>query len=645
MINLSSITIHFGAKTLFENVNISFKSNDKVGLIGRNGSGKSTLLKIIAGKVLPNQGQVITPKDYKIGYLPQEMNISYNKSIKDEVYQSLNELYELQKKLEELSDIISQRNDFNSEDYFKIISEFTELSNKFNILGGNSIRAEVEKVLTGLGFKNDELDKPLNEFSGGWQMRVEIAKILLNKPHCILLDEPTNHLDIESISWLENYLKNYNGLIIIISHDTNFLDNITNRTIEISKSKIFDFNLPYSKFIEHMHQIREQQKRALENQQRLIAQTQKFIDRFRYKATLASRVQSKEKMLEKMVPIEIDEVDNSTIKFKFPPAPRSAKIVLEANNLYKAFDNNIVLDNINFVIERGEKIAFVGKNGEGKTTLSRIFAKDIQDFKGELKYGSNVLIGYFAQHQAEKLDPNNTVFETLDKVATGDIRTQLRNLLGAFLFSGDDIFKKVKVLSGGEKSRLALAQLLLKETNLLILDEPTNHLDIPAKNVLKQALLDYQGSLIIVSHDRNFLKGLTQKTVYFKNHKLEIYLGDIFDFIHKQQIETLNELEKNESNKLSDEKEKSQIQLEREERKRILREENRIRKQIDKIEKEIVDIENNINDLELFFSSSEYYNNQEKYKEKSKQFQELKNSLAIKYQQWEDLIAKIENIQ
>ncbi len=642
MINLFSITLNFGAKTIFNNLNLNFKSNDKVGLIGRNGAGKSTLLKIIVGHISPTNGKIIMPKDYKIGYLPQEMKITYKKSIKTEVYESLTEIYNLSIKLNKLTNELNQRKDYDSNEYMDKIQEISELNTQLKILGGNSIDAEIEKVLTGLGFKTNELERPLNEFSGGWQMRVEIAKILLNKPHCILLDEPTNHLDIESISWLEEYLKNYKGLVIIVSHDISFLDNITSRTIEIIKGKVIDFDLPYSKFIEQSEQIRKQQKNAYENQQRQIAQTQKFIERFRYKATLASRVQSKEKMLEKMEKIEIVEVDNSSIKFKFPPAPRSSKVVIETINLTKYFGNNLVLENINFAIERGEKIAFVGKNGEGKTTLSKIFAKDIQDFDGELKFGNNVSIGYYAQHQAEQLDPNLTVFETIDKVATGEIRTQIRNLLGAFLFNGNDVFKKVKVLSGGEKSRLALAQLLLKQTNLLILDEPTNHLDITAKQVLKHALMEYQGAVIVVSHDRNFLKDLTTKTVYFKDHKIKEYYGDIFEFIEKQKIESLKELEKNIKPLSQFEKNKSVLQLEREEKKKILKEKNKLQKLIDQTENDIQKLENKINEIEQLFTSPDYYNKPELHKEKNKEYNELKEMLTKKYEQWEELNSEID---
>jgi ATP-binding cassette, subfamily F, member 3 len=646
MINISNLSIHFGGHYLFDNVSLTIRPDDRIGLIGRNGTGKSTLLKIICGKQQPDEGNVSIPKDYSMGYLPQEVATHSDKSVYEETESSLTEIKELEKLLSELSKEISGRTDYESKEYLKLIDKLTETNERFEILGGSRVEAEIEKVLIGLGFCREEFKRPLSEFSGGWQMRVELAKILLRKPDCILLDEPSNHLDIESIQWLEEFLKDYKGSVILVSHDRNFLDAVTKRTIEISMGKIYDFDLPYSKFIIHREEIKRQQKNAYENQQRQIAQTERFIERFRYKATLASRVQSKVKQLEKIERIEIEDEDSSKIKFRFPSAPRCGKVAIETINLSKKYGDKLVLDNINFSIERGEKIAFVGKNGEGKTTLSRILANDISDYSGEIKHGTNLMLGYYAQHQAEMLDADARVFDIIERAARGEMRTQVRTLLGAFLFSGDSVYKKVKVLSGGEKSRLAVARLLLQESNLLILDEPTNHLDMLAKDVLKNALLNYDGALILVSHDRNFLHGLTERTVYFSKKNISEYTGDIYEFIQRHKIESLKELEISckENNFRNTKAGKSLTQLDREEKKGMQREKNRIMKQIEQKESEIEKLEKLIQEQEKLFTEPDFMNNIETSKAKQKKYETLRKELNINMDEWTKLNNELEGL-
>jgi len=649
VIQISNISIYFAGKYLFDSVTFTIRPDDKIGLIGRNGSGKSTLLKIINGLQNPEEGTISFPNHFKIGYLPQEGRSISIKSVYEETYDSLTDIRELENKIHNLEIEINKRKDFESKEYLKLIQELSEVNEKMEIFGGNNIHAQIEKILTGLGFNRNEFQRPLNEFSGGWQMRVELAKILLQKPDCILLDEPTNHLDIESIQWLEDFLKKYKGIIVLVSHDRNFLDAVTNRTIEISLGKIYDFNLPYTKFLEHREEIKKHQINAYENQQRQIAQTERFIERFRYKATLSSRVQSRIKLLEKMDKIEVENEDVSSIKFRFPQAPRSGRLVAEVADLSKSYGDKLILDRINFAIEMGEKVAFVGKNGEGKTTLSRIIANDISDFDGNLRIGTNVLIGYYAQHQAELLDQNSTVLEIIDRAATGEMRSQIRKLLGAFLFSGNDVFKKVKVLSGGEKSRLAIARLLLKESNFLILDEPTNHLDMAAKDVLKNALMNYNGSLIVVSHDRNFLHELTNRTIYFTNKGIIEYTGDIYDFIEKHKLESLNELnsltlKKTINLQESASSQESQNKILREQKKLLLKESNKLKKKIALIENEIEEIEHNIKALEIFFSDPFNFNNVELMREKQFEYKNYKLLLNEKMNEWTEIQNSMESL-
>ncbi|HAX17172.1 MAG TPA: glycosyl transferase family 2, partial [Actinobacteria bacterium] len=542
MISLNNICLSFADRILFNKISFLIRQKDRIGLVGNNGAGKTTLLKIITGEQSADSGNIEKPADITIGYLPQQMKHIDSRTLFNEVKTAFKNILETEKTISRLNKEIERRNDFHSEEYLKILNRIADLNTRLDNLGAGKMEEKIEKTLSGLGFTAKDFIRQTSEFSGGWRMRIELAKILLKHPDLILLDEPTNHLDIESIQWLEDFLSVYSGAVVIISHDRTFLDNVTNRTIEISLGNIYDYKVPYSKFSVLRQERRSQQLAAYKNQQKEIEDTKEFIDRFRYKASKAVQVQSRIRQLEKLEIIQIDEEDTSSLRIRFPSAPRSGNIVIDAAGISKSYGENIVLENIDFTIRRTEKIAFVGKNGEGKTTLSRIIVGDI-DFKGNLKIGHNVRIGYFAQNQDELMDENLTVFETINRVATGEIRTKLRSLLGAFLFKNDDIDKKVKVLSGGERSRLALIKLLLEPYNLLVLDEPTNHLDMRSKDILKQALQNYNGTLIIVSHDRQFLDGLAEKIYEFHNHKITSYSGGIFDFLRKKKIDSLSELE------------------------------------------------------------------------------------------------------
>ncbi|MFA6569763.1 MAG: ABC-F family ATP-binding cassette domain-containing protein [Bacteroidota bacterium] len=641
MIQASNISIHFANRYLFDGISFTVNLKDRIGLIGRNGTGKSTLLKILNGIIKPEEGLITTPKDFRLGYLPQETVTNSEKSIFDETLSALTEMNSIEAEMQEINKQISISSDYDSPSYLRLIQKHTELNERFNHIGGNTVEGEIETILVGLGFKREDFHKPLNEFSGGWQMRVELAKILISKPNCILLDEPTNHLDIESIQWLEEFLKNYDGSIIIVSHDRTFLDAVTIRTMELSHGKMYDFNHPYSKFISLRGEIRQQQIASYKEQQKQIAETERFIERFRYKATLASRVQSRIKQLEKVDRIELEDEDVTKINFRFPEAPRSGRVAAEAIELSKSYGDNLVLNKINFAIERGEKIAFVGRNGEGKSTLSKIIA-GLEDYEGTLKIGFNVQTGYYAQHQAELLEGKATVFETVDGAAYGEMRTKVRSLLGAFLFSGETVEKKVQVLSGGEKSRLALALLLLNPVNLLILDEPTNHLDMAAKDVLKNALINYTGALVIVSHDRDFLKGLTDKTFYFKDGTLREYTGDIYDFLEKTKIDALSELEYSDKNseKTAEQREEEnpkQSKLYREQKKNYQREENKFRKAINECELKIEELEKQIQQLENDFSNAELMSDVELTNTRKAKYEELRESLDKRIEEWTEL--------
>ncbi|HHT22725.1 MAG TPA: ABC-F family ATP-binding cassette domain-containing protein [Bacteroidales bacterium] len=541
MISIEQLTVEFGGSPLFDNIGFLINPKDKIALVGKNGAGKTTLLKLIAGKQNPTRGNIIIPSDLTIGYLPQHMIHNEGTTVKQEAEKAFEHITKIEKTIERYAKEMATRTDYDSPEYLELIEKHSRASEHYHIINPGNFQAEIEKTLLGLGFVRQDFDRPCSEFSGGWRMRIELAKILLQAPDILLLDEPTNHLDIESIQWLENFLINSGNAVVLVSHDRAFIDAVTNRTIEISLGRIYDYNTNYSKYVELRKERHEQQVRAYENQQKMIQDTEEFIERFRYKATKAVQVQSRIKQLEKLERLEVDMVDNSRINLKFPPSPRSGSIPVEIENLSKAYGNHLVLDNIGLIVNRGEKVAFVGKNGEGKSTLVKCILDEVS-YSGKLKLGHNVKIGYFAQNQAALLDENLTVFETIDSVAVGDIRTKIRDILGAFMFGGEASDKKVKVLSGGERSRLAMIRLLLEPVNLLILDEPTNHLDMPSKDVLKEAIKAFDGTAIIVSHDREFLDGLVTKVYEFSNKKVREHMGGIYDFLRKKKIENLNEL-------------------------------------------------------------------------------------------------------
>ncbi|WP_185216910.1 ABC-F family ATP-binding cassette domain-containing protein [Sphingobacterium mizutaii] len=543
MINVNNISVSFGGTTLFSDVTFSINENDKIALMGKNGAGKSTLLKIIAGVGKPTTGNVSGPKDAVIAYLPQHLLTKDNMTVFEETSKAFEEAYKMRDELEELNEQLNIRTDYETDDYMKLIERVSELSEKFYSIEETNYDAEVEKVLKGLGFERSDFNRQTSEFSGGWRMRIELAKILLKKPDLILLDEPTNHMDIESIEWLEDFLVNQAKAVIVISHDRAFVDNITNRTIEVTMGKIYDYKAKYSHYLELRKERRLHQLKAYEEQQRFIADNQEFIDRFKGTYSKTLQVQSRVKMLEKLEIIEIDEVDNSALRLKFPPSPRSGTYPVIVEDLTKTYGDHLVFQKANMVIERGQKVAFVGKNGEGKSTMIKAIMGEI-DFEGTLKVGHNAKIGYFAQNQAALLDEDLTVFETIDQIAVGDVRVKIKDLLGAFMFSGDDTTKKVKVLSGGEKTRLAMIKLLLEPVNVLILDEPTNHLDMKTKDIIKDALQDFDGTLILVSHDRDFLDGLATKVFEFGNKRVREHFEDIKGFLEYKKMNSLKEIEK-----------------------------------------------------------------------------------------------------
>lgn len=542
MISVKDLSVEFNCNPLFDNVSFVINKKDKIALVGKNGAGKTTMLKIIAGLQTPTHGVVAVPNDTVIGYLPQQMVLADSTTVREEVKKAFDHITKLQTDIDAVNEEISNRSDYESDGYAKLIERLSYLNEQLSMLGADNCEAEMEKTLVGLGFKRSDFDRSTSEFSGGWRMRIELAKLLLRHPDVLLLDEPTNHLDIESIQWLETFLKTKADAVLLVSHDRAFVDNITNRTIEISCGKIYDYSVNYSKFTELRKERIEQQMRAYLNQQKQIQDTEEFIERFRYKATKAVQVQSRIKQLSKIERIEVDEVDNSHISLKFPPAPRSGDYPVITDEVSKYYGDHMVFDNVSFTIKRGEKVAFVGKNGEGKSTLVKCIMGEIP-FGGTLKIGHNVKIGYFAQNQAQLLDGELTVFDTIDRVAVGDIRTKIRDLLGAFMFGGEASDKKVKVLSGGEKTRLAMIRLLLQPVNLLILDEPTNHLDMRTKDVLKAAIKEFDGTVIVVSHDREFLDGLVEKVYEFGGGRVKEHLGGIYDFLETKKIESLRQLE------------------------------------------------------------------------------------------------------
>ncbi len=543
MISVNNLTVSFGGWDLFRDVTFMINPRDRIGLVGKNGAGKSTLLKVLTGEQPASEGSVARTADCTLGYLAQTIKTSDGRTVLEETATAFAEINALEKQIGELTDQLSTRTDYQSDGYAALIQRMNDASDRYQILGGENREAEMEKTLLGLGFRRKDFNRQTSEFSGGWRMRIELAKLILRKPSVFLLDEPTNHLDIESIQWLENYLREYSGAVVLISHDRAFLDGVTNRTVEISLGKITDYKVPYSKYVELRRERRQQQVAAYENQRKMIEKTEDFIERFRYKATKSNQVQSRIKQLEKLDRLEIEEEDIAALNIKFPPAPRSGQVVVEAREAGKAFGEKRIFSGADLVIERGEKVALVGKNGEGKTTFARMVIGELEPTEGEVRIGHNVRIGYFAQNQDDLMDGNFTVFDTLDRVAVGDIRSRLRDILGAFLFRGEDIDKKVRVLSGGERSRLAMARLMLEPYNLLILDEPTNHMDMRSKDILKNALKEYDGTVIVVSHDREFLDGMVDKVYEFGGGRVKEHLGGIYDFLEKKRMESLSELD------------------------------------------------------------------------------------------------------
>lgn len=542
MISIEGLTVEFGGFTLLDKITYVINKKDRIALVGKNGAGKSTMLKIIAGLQQPSAGSVNMPKDITIGYLPQQMQLSDSRTVTEEAALAFSHIQEMQERLDQMNTELAERTDYESDSYQELIDRISQVSEQLALSGNGNYQAEIEKTLLGLGFLRSDFNRSTSEFSGGWRMRIELAKLLLQRPDVLLLDEPTNHLDIESIQWLEMFLSTRANAVVLVSHDRAFIDNVTNRTIENSLGHIYDYRVNYSKYVQLRAERLEQQQRAFENQQKQIQDTEAFIERFRYKATKSVQVQSRIKQLEKIERIEVDEVDNSRLRLRFPPAPRSGDYPVIAKNMGKSYGDHVVFAHADFTIKRGEKVAFVGKNGEGKSTLVKCIMGEIP-YDGELKIGHNVKIGYFAQNQAQLLDESVTVFDTIDRVAIGDIRTKIRDILGAFMFGGEASEKKVKVLSGGEKTRLAMIRLLLEPVNLLILDEPTNHLDMRTKDVLKQALKDFDGTLIVVSHDREFLDGLVSKVYEFGQQKVREHLGGIYDFLAAKKMASLKELE------------------------------------------------------------------------------------------------------
>ena len=641
MISVENLQVEFGGFTLFDDVSFVINKKDRIALVGKNGAGKSTLLKILAGLQSPTHGVVSIPKETTIGYLPQQMQLKDIRTVREEAELAFEQIHEMERKINHLNEQLAERTDYESEAYHKLIDQVTHLSELFQMAGGNNYHAELERTLLGLGFLREDFDRPTSEFSGGWRMRIELAKLLLRHPDVLLLDEPTNHLDIESIQWLENFIATRANAVVLVSHDRAFIDNTTSRTIEIELGHIYDYKVKYSEYVVLRKERREQQLRAFENQQKKLADTEAFIERFRYKATKSTQVQSRIKQLEKIERIEVDEVDTSMLNLKFPPAPHSGSYPVIAEEVSKSYGNHLIFEHVNLTIQRGEKVAFVGKNGEGKSTLVKCIMNEIP-YEGTLKLGHGVKIGYFAQNQAQLLDDNLTVFDTIDYVAQGDIRTKIRDILGAFMFGGEASEKKVKVLSGGERSRLAMIRLLLKPVNLLILDEPTNHLDMRSKDVLKNALKEFDGTVIVVSHDRDFLDGLVEKVYEFGNKRVTEHLGGIYDFLEKKKLQSLQELErgtkepKNPINEETPTQNKLSYEARKEQNKLI----KKLERTIAESEKKIEQIENAIKEIEQKLATPEGASDTSLYT----QYANLKKELSEVMDQWTEQTLELEEL-
>jgi ATP-binding cassette subfamily F protein 3 len=637
VISINNLTVSFGGFTLFDNVNFHINENDKIGLVGKNGAGKTTILKIVAGIIAPSGGAVQQPSEITIGYLPQEMEYSKKSTVIDETLKAFSHIKTIEDRIAKINKDICERTDFESDSYHDLIVKFNELNDKLNLYGTINPQALSERVLKGLGFSRSDLTRERAELSLGWNMRIELAKILLRKPDILLLDEPTNHLDIESIRWLELYLQGFRGALVLISHDRRFLDSVTNRTVEIMLGKINDYKVPYTKYTQLRRERLEQQKAAYDNQQKLIEKTEDFIERFRYKATKSNQVQSRIKQLDKLDRIEVEEEDKAKLYLKFPPSPRSGNVALKSVDVKMSFGQKCVFDKANIVIERGEKIALLGKNGEGKTTFMRLITGELTPVSGRIELGHNVSLGYYAQNQEDLLRKEETVFETLDNVATGDVRTKLRDILGSFLFRGEDIDKKVAVLSGGEKSRLAMAKLMLKPYNLLALDEPTNHMDIRSKDILKQALLKYDGTLVIVSHDRDFLDGLVNKIYEFKDGAVREHLGTFEEFLSRKNIESLDELELEKSAlKATPEarQQESVVPVDHNLKRDQERELKRKKAKIEKCEKRIEELESKIASAEIELAD---VTDAVKALSLVESYEKLKKELNSEMEEWEKL--------
>lgn len=641
MFSVENLKVEFGARPLFHDVSYVVGDKDRIALVGKNGAGKSTMLKIIAGLQQPTSGTVSIPKEMTIGYLPQVMKLADTRTVRQEAETAFEDIHKLKAEVERLNNQMVERTDYESEEYHALIDRFTRESERYQMMGGGNYQAELEQALLGLGFRREDFDRPTSEFSGGWRMRIELAKILLRHPDVLLLDEPTNHLDIESIQWLEEFLAKRCNAVILVSHDRAFINNVTTRTIEISCGVIYDYKVKYNEFVELRKERREQQLRAYENQQKEIADAREFIERFRYKPTKAVQVQSRIKMLEKIVPIEIDEVDNKTMRLKFPPAIRSGNYPVICEGVAKSYGDHCVFSGVDLTIKRGEKVAFVGRNGEGKTTLVKCIMGEIP-FDGTLTIGHNIQIGYYAQNQAQLLDDEVTVHDTIDNVATGPIRTRINDILGAFMFGGEAGQKKVKVLSGGERSRLAMIRLLLTPNNLLILDEPTNHLDMASKDVLKEAIQAFDGTVIVVSHDREFLDGLVSKVYEFADGKVREHLGGIYDFLQKKNLDNLADIGRMKGapaaqaaqEKASVGKDDYEARKEQERRKR------KVQKRIDDCEKEVERISKEIKDIEEWLSTPTGAQNPAMFEAYGK----LKNDLAEAEKRWEEAMMEGESL-
>ncbi len=636
MLAINNLSVQFTGTNLFENVTFNIADHDRIGLVGKNGAGKSTLLKILCGWQQPETGSLVIASGQTVGYLPQEMVPDSTRTVIDEAMTAFSHIDELTALQQQLTDEIASRTDYESADYTRLLNRHNEVTEQIAMLGGGSRQEQTEKVLLGLGFRHEDFQRLVAEFSGGWQMRVELAKLLLQRPDFLLLDEPTNHLDIVSIQWLENFLSGYPGAVVLVSHDRTFLDNITTRTIEITAGRIYDYKCSYSEYVIQMQERRASQMAQLTAQQRQVAQIEAFIERFRYKATKSKQVQSRIKMLDKMEMVKVDEVSTESIHFRFPPAPHSGKIVVEAQDLGKAYGDLQVFNHVDLLLSSGKKVAFVGRNGEGKSTMAKIIVGEIRDYTGTFRLGAQVQVGYYAQNQAAMLNGEKTVFQTIDDIATGDIRPKIRNILGSFLFDSEDCEKKVKVLSGGEKARLALAKLLLTPSNLLVLDEPTNHLDMDSKDILKNALLQYTGTLIVVSHDRDFLQGLTEALYEFRDGGIHEFRGDIFEFLaaKEEQEKRLVAAPQAAAAKASAGK------MAYEQSKNRERELRKLRSAVEKIEKEIESIESEIAKKEAILATG---NSQDKDFYSS--YQALKDSLDAKMEEWETATIAVDEFE